>query len=255
MSEPPILQRPAPRSDLHAPKDAAHYEILIHAEALFGHYGFRKTSMADIAERAKMSPGNLYRYFRNKQAIGIAVVELFFRESEAAIEAALISLEGPETRIRALISTGCRLIVEEMARDPKLMELVEWLTEEDDAWAKLKGHIAWKRQKVVAELEAGVAAGIFADRPIHESAVNLMHATKAFQMPQSLASWRDVDTILPELDGVLDLVFSGLRSYADRADAADGAAASADGAAGSADGAAADRVAGSAIKDRTRRPR
>ena len=194
------------------PMDATRYEILRHAEDLFGHYGFKKTSMADIAERAKMSPGNLYRYFRNKQAIGLAVVELFFRQSEAAMEAALLQAEDPETRIRMVLTTGCRLIVGEMARNPKIMELVEWLTEEDDAWAALKLHIAWKREKVEHELARGVAAGIFADQAVYETAVNLMHATKAFQMPQSLNAWREPETILPELEGVLDLVFTGIRA-------------------------------------------
>ena len=192
--------------------DATRYEILRHAEDLFGHYGFKKTSMADIAERAKMSPGNLYRYFRNKQAIGLAVVEMFFRQSEAAMEVALTQVEEPETKIRMLLTTGCRLIVGEMARNPKLMELVEWLTEEDAAWAALHVHIAWKRERMEEQLAAGIDAGVFVDAPIYETAVNLMHATKAFQMPQSLAAWREPETILPELEGVLDLVFAGIKA-------------------------------------------
>ena len=205
MTKPPVMNRPS------EPMDATRYEILRHAEDLFGHYGFKKTSMADIAERTKMSPGNLYRYFRNKQAIGLAVVELFFRQSEAAMEVALMQGDNPETRIRMILTTGCRLIVGEMARNPKLMELVEWLTEEEDAWAALKQHIDWKRGKVEDQLALGVASGVFADKPVYETAVNLMHATKAFQMPQSLNAWREPETILPELEGVLDLVFSGIR--------------------------------------------
>ena len=192
--------------------DATRYEILRHAEDLFGHYGFKKTSMADIAERTKMSPGNLYRYFRNKQAIGLAVVELFFRQSEAAMEAALTQVEDPETKIRMLLTTGCRLVVGEMARNPKLMELVEWLTEEEEAWAALHVHIAWKRARMEEQLAQGMETGVFADAPVYETAVNMMHATKAFQMPQSLAAWREPETILPELEGVLDLVFKGVRA-------------------------------------------
>ena len=192
--------------------DATRYEILRHAEDLFGHYGFSKTNMADIATRAKMSSGNLYRYYRNKQAIGIAVLDAFFRQSEAGMEAALFNMEDPEVRIRALISTGVRLLVGEMARNPKIMELVEFLLQEDEAWSKLQDHISWKRDHVMAELERGMESGQFAKMELRPTAVNLMHATKAFQMPQSLTAWREPETILPELDGVLDLVFSGLRS-------------------------------------------
>ncbi len=209
MRELPEQQDDAPPVNL---MDATRYEILRHAEDLFGHYGFSKTNMADIAERAKMSPGNLYRYYRNKQAIGLAVVEAFFRQSEAAMEAAMIGIDDPETRIRAMISAGVRALVGEMALNPKLMELVDFLMAEDEAWAELQVHIGWKRDHVKAELERGMKSGQFREMELHASAVNLMHATKAFQIPQSLMSWREPETILPELDGVLDLVFAGVRN-------------------------------------------
>ena len=188
------------------------YEILRHARDLFGHYGFSKTNMADIAARAKMSPGNLYRYYRNKQAIGLAVVEAFFRQSEAAMEAAMIGIDDPEARIRAMITAGVRALVGEMAQNPKLMELVEFLMSEDEAWAQLQIHIGWKRDHVKAELKRGAKTGQFRELELHGAAVNLMHATKAFQTPQTLMSWREPATILPELDGVLDLLFSGVRA-------------------------------------------
>lgn len=191
--------------------DATRYEILRHAEDLFGHYGYAKTNMSDIAGRCGMSPGNLYRYYRNKGAIGLAVVEAFFRQSEAAMSADILGATDPETRIKLLITTGVRCIVSEMARNPKLMELVEFMTENDETWASLQQHIAWKRERVQAELQSGIDKGLFRDEPVYETAVNLMHATKAFQVPQSLAHWRDPSTILPELDGVLNLIFKGVR--------------------------------------------
>ena len=88
---------------------------------------------------------------------------------------------------------------------------VDFLMDEEEAWAELQVHIGWKRDNVKAELERGMQTGQFRQMDLHASAVNLMHATKAFQMPQSLMSWREPETILPELDGVLDLVFGGLR--------------------------------------------
>lgn len=208
MSDLPTQTDVAPPINL---MDATRYEILRHAEDLFGHYGFTKTNMADIAERAKMSPGNLYRYYRNKQAIGLAVVEAFFRQSEAAMEAAMNGIDDPEVRIRAMITAGVRALVGEMALNPKLMELVEFLMNEDEAWAQLQVHIGWKRDHVKAELERGMKSGQFRQMDLHPTAVNLMHATKAFQIPQSLMSWREPETILPELDGVLDIIFSGVR--------------------------------------------
>lgn len=44
-------------------------EIIRAAESLFSHYGYRKTTMADIARDVGMSTANLYRYFANKEEI------------------------------------------------------------------------------------------------------------------------------------------------------------------------------------------
>ena len=192
--------------------DETRAEILRHAEDLFSHYGFSKTSMADIAERAGMSPGNLYRYFRNKQAIGVAVIEDFFRCSEAAMEAALASEAEHEARIKAMFRAGLREMLEMMAGAPKIMELVEFLCGEDGPREVLERHIAWKRAKVEAELAAGMATGAFQPAPLPETAIDLMHCLKAFQVPQCLVEWRDKSTIMPEFEGVLRIVFRGVRA-------------------------------------------
>ena len=191
--------------------EATRYEILRHAEDLFGHYGFSKTNMSDIAGRCGMSAGNLYRYYRNKQAIGVAVIEAVLQQMEAEMDAALTGLEGREARIRAILRSGTQCIVEEMNRNPRLMEMVDFMTNEDEPYAVLYAHIARKRDRLMHEIDQGIAEGVFADVPSYETAVNLMHGTKAFQMPQSLHAWKDRSTILPELDGVLDLIFMGLR--------------------------------------------
>ncbi|HVY59158.1 MAG TPA: helix-turn-helix domain-containing protein [Xanthobacteraceae bacterium] len=43
--------------------------ILLAAERAFTQRGFHATTMQDVAAEAGMSPGNLYRYFRSKDAI------------------------------------------------------------------------------------------------------------------------------------------------------------------------------------------
>jgi AcrR family transcriptional regulator len=49
--------------------------ILSAAQACFVKYGFHAASMATIAETAGMSPGLIYRYFENKNAIILAIIE------------------------------------------------------------------------------------------------------------------------------------------------------------------------------------
>src|SRR5688500_13180579 len=49
--------------------------ILDAAEHCFVRSGFHRTTMQDVAAEAGMSPGNLYRYFRSKDAIAIGLAE------------------------------------------------------------------------------------------------------------------------------------------------------------------------------------
>ncbi len=52
-------------------------KILAAATWLFGYYGFEKTTVDDIAERASISKGSVYLEFQNKEAILVAVVQQF----------------------------------------------------------------------------------------------------------------------------------------------------------------------------------
>jgi AcrR family transcriptional regulator len=49
--------------------------ILDAAERCFARAGFHRTTMQDVAAEAGMSPGNLYRYFRSKDAIVVGLAE------------------------------------------------------------------------------------------------------------------------------------------------------------------------------------
>lgn len=55
--------------------EAKRRQILDAATACFARSGFHKTSTAEICAEAGMSPGNLFHYFKNKNAIIEAIVE------------------------------------------------------------------------------------------------------------------------------------------------------------------------------------
>jgi AcrR family transcriptional regulator len=65
--------------------EAQRERILCAALKCFIEYGFHAASMANIADEAQMSAGLLYRYFDNKNAIVLAIVERQLEEKCAAI--------------------------------------------------------------------------------------------------------------------------------------------------------------------------
>ncbi len=213
MSDPARRER-VPETEARSPEAAAvRAEILAQATELFHHYGFSKTSMSDIAGRCDMSPANLYRYFRNKKAIGLAAVAAHFRAEEADIEAAMAAAPPePEARIRAILVASVSHTVAVMDESPRMIELAEFLVEHEEGLALLDAHILWRRGKIRAELERGAAAGVFRVDDAERMAISLQHAVKAFCMPFALARWRDRSTVIPELEGVLDLCFTGIRA-------------------------------------------
>lgn len=59
--------------------------ILEAAGERFDHYGFHKTTMAEIAKDCSMSAANLYRFFKNKTDIGAGIAERYFHKAEALV--------------------------------------------------------------------------------------------------------------------------------------------------------------------------
>ncbi|HXH22608.1 MAG TPA: TetR/AcrR family transcriptional regulator [Dehalococcoidia bacterium] len=94
-------------------------QILESAAACFFEKGFHQTSMQDICERADLSPGAVYRYFRSKDDIIAAICDEANQQDLALIEA--ITAGGDAVAV-----------LEELGRT-----FLNSLTEED-----VRGHVA-----------------------------------------------------------------------------------------------------------------
>ncbi|MEL6766505.1 MAG: TetR/AcrR family transcriptional regulator [Pseudomonadota bacterium] len=187
-------------------------EILEASMRLFQHFGFGKTTMADIARETAMSPGNLYRYYRNKQAIGRAVVERYFRMTEAQMATGLMLPGGsPPERIRELIKNGVGHLMTEMDHNPRLVELADFICADPEGVQSLQQHIGWKEKAIAREVERGIETGDFRPCDPEEAGRILVAATRAYWMPMALVHIRREDDGGPAmLDQVIDLLLEGL---------------------------------------------
>ncbi len=81
-------------TDTHEVKQAT---ILAAALTVVSRYGFKRTSMADIAQEAGMSRPALYQHFRNKEDIARRMIETYFETAIRDVARALNGDDAVET--------------------------------------------------------------------------------------------------------------------------------------------------------------
>lgn len=180
---------------------------------LFAHYGYSKTNIGDIAQACNMSAGNLYRYFRNKQAIGHAVVEQFFARENELMNAAAAAGGSAEQRIRGVITTAVMHTVEELRRAPKIVELAEMICETEEGIALVSVHVEGCHRRLAGLIEEGMANGEFTVSDAARAARAVQMGTKFFIVPFAIAR-HGLEQVEDDLDLTLDLLCAGLRNGA-----------------------------------------
>ena len=81
---------------------------LVEAAADLAHRrGFRETSLAEIAEAAQVPLGNVYYYFKSKDALAEALIERWLEEMRAA-RSVWDAAGGPVERLEACIEVAAR---------------------------------------------------------------------------------------------------------------------------------------------------
>jgi TetR/AcrR family transcriptional regulator, repressor for uid operon len=95
--------------------------ILDAAEHCFVRSGFHRTTMQDIAAEAKMSPGNLYRYFPSKDAMAAGLAE----RDRAQVANDFNGLAGSENFLESFAALG-RKHFQEKPREKAILCLEIW---------------------------------------------------------------------------------------------------------------------------------
>src|SRR5690554_2754510 len=74
-------------------------DILAAARAVVAEKGYENTVLADIAQRAEVVEGTIYRYFKNKRDLLVKVAEIWFGEQLIEDEH-LRFIEGTQNKLR-----------------------------------------------------------------------------------------------------------------------------------------------------------
>ncbi len=100
--------------------------ILRAAQVVFARHGFRQTSMAMVAEEARLTRQALYHHFESKEALFAALVDLLQDEALAAAkEAAAKGGRDAADAVGQIVMATHRSLVASVAGSPFATELIE----------------------------------------------------------------------------------------------------------------------------------
>ena len=140
-------------------REQTRQRILAKADELFRHFGFAKTTVADIAAGLSMSPANIYNFFPSKDAIIQAVAEQELAKLIKSIEAAVSSSSGALARIEALALAIFHWHRELLRNESQLFQLLLFANAQH--WDCTRDFKAFLLQTIIKLIESGVQSGEF----------------------------------------------------------------------------------------------
>jgi len=183
-------------------------QIVDAADTRFRHYGYGKTTMAEIATDAGMSAANLYRYFKNKQDIiaecaNRCMCERVDRLRIAVRQQGMSAIE----RLKNYVLTDLDISYEMAKNDEKISELINTITLErpDLVYKKVEAENA-----LIAEiLSHGNETGEFNIDDIIATARTVHMSLIIFNVP-SFMSLYSLEQFEEKAILIVELLVSGL---------------------------------------------
>jgi AcrR family transcriptional regulator len=197
-------------------------QIIEAAKKRFSHFGYAKTTMAEVAADCSMSPGNLYRFFPGKLDIAECIATQDYEKHLAASrEIALAPGRSAADRLRDFLFAELRRTYHKLENDPRAHEMATVIAHERPHYANWL--LANERQIFVALFEDAERRGEFFIDDKEMTAEMIQSATMKFRYPQ-LWSKLTLPKLERELDGVLKLIVHGLPRVREKQPAGEAAA-------------------------------
>src|SRR5215470_14980066 len=143
-----------------AEKDAVRTQIVDAAKKRFSHFGYAKTTMAEVASDCSMSPGNLYRFFPGKLDIAEAIAtEDYQKHLDHLRKVASDPKKTARERLHDFFFEELRRTFHKLEKDPRAYEMAVVISREKPEFANWM--LAKEREILVELLEDGNARGEF----------------------------------------------------------------------------------------------
>jgi len=188
--------------------DMTREKIIEAAKDRFTHYGYGKTTMAELALDCAMSSGNLYRFFSGK----LDIAEEICRRASIQTTQELNAILGGEARaasvrLKDFLFQDLRSTFAALEEDPRIVEMAQLITAERP---EFHDEGLDREREVLAQIvKMGQESGEFETADPMFVAETIQAATMKFSYPQ-LFSRLSLEKLEEELEGVYQLIIKGL---------------------------------------------
>ncbi|MGC8669418.1 MAG: TetR/AcrR family transcriptional regulator [Chthonomonadales bacterium] len=184
--------------------------ILDAAIRLMQRYGYRKTTMEDLAREAGIGKGTIYLYFPSKEEVALACADRANARVFRQLEEIASAHTPPAERLRAM------LVARILIRFDAVQHVAHML---DELWSELRPAFMLRRSRYLAEearifqrvLADGVQARLFDAKNLQHTAEALITATNSL-LPMNLAppELEDREDVERRASALADLLLHGL---------------------------------------------
>jgi AcrR family transcriptional regulator len=173
----------------------------------FAHYGYAKTTVADLARQIGFSKAYIYRFFESKQAIGEAIVCECLDEIFAKAREAVESGRDANDKLRKFAKTVTSATTDLAFNDRKIYEVATHASSED--WLPVQAYVERLQALLEDILKEGRESGQFERKtPIDETCRAIYYALLPFIDPVFLQ--RTIDLLPDAQTEVINLILRSL---------------------------------------------
>lgn len=177
-------------------------QIIVAARKVFAQYGYRKTTIEDIASAVYKAKSSVYHYFNGKEDIFKAVIEREAAQIFRKVNETIRNESTPVGKFNMYFKTINQEVKETKNYFRLLMD--EWFSVFDFTREVKKSHEKQSLNDIVSILREGNAVGVFEVANPEESAKAIIAAFTGFWYPLSL------EPDVAHIDSLLNILLRGL---------------------------------------------
>ena len=183
-------------------------KILEAAQERLWRYGFKKTTIDEIAADAGVGKGTVYLYFDSKEDIGLAIIAQYKEENLADVqEIARQDRKDTVEKLKAMLTLPIVTAHRRCQESPAVQEMV--IAARPHVQARLKPYLEHEIALIAEVLEEGNQGGVFDVPDTMRAARTLKRMTHGLLPPYPFVT--EFDEMETEIGHIVDLAVRGLR--------------------------------------------